>query len=145
MSQNLILIRGVQGSGKSTFASKIKTKGCVVLEADMFFLNHAEYEWDPRFLKHAHQWCYSSTVRALKLGQDVIVANTFIRIKDIMPYIRLQEGLFPELNIFVTEMYTRYKNIHGIPESKVDEKVKQFEAIPQDIINIYNIYLRAVK
>ena len=55
--KQLILLRGLPGSGKSTFA---KSLGGIHIEADQYFMQDGEYKFDASQLKHAHNYCYSS-------------------------------------------------------------------------------------
>ena len=55
MEKVLYIVRGIPGSGKSTFA---KTLGGQHYESDMFFINeNGEYNFDVTKIKDAHQWC----------------------------------------------------------------------------------------
>lgn len=75
---NLVVIRGLPGSGKSTFA---KTLGYYHFEADQYFTDlNDEYHFDPAKLKEAHEWCQNSVFEALNRGQDTVVSNTFTRL-----------------------------------------------------------------
>ena len=57
MEKRLILVRGIPGSGKSTFARSL---GGVHYEADMFFLDEmSNYVFDVTKIKDAHSWCQS--------------------------------------------------------------------------------------
>ncbi len=59
MMRNLYIVRGLPGSGKSTFA---KFVGDSFVEADMFFMKNGKYEFDMSKIRDAHSWCLS-TVR----------------------------------------------------------------------------------
>lgn len=76
MNRNLYIVRGLPGSGKSTFA---KSLGGVNYEADMFFINeNGEYNFDPSKLKDAHNWCRHKAMDSMKSGEPiVVVSNTF--------------------------------------------------------------------
>ena len=54
MSKELILVRGIPGSGKSTFA---KSLGGTHFETDKFFMVDGEYKFDGTKIKEAHKWC----------------------------------------------------------------------------------------
>ena len=52
--KELILVRGICGSGKTTVAQLFSA---FTLEADMYFNQDGEYKFDASKLKDAHQWC----------------------------------------------------------------------------------------
>jgi adenylate kinase family enzyme len=58
LNPTLFLVRGIPGSGKSTFAKHIWNE-YAICEADKFFHNKetGEYNFDPSRLKEAHEWC----------------------------------------------------------------------------------------
>jgi adenylate kinase family enzyme len=72
--KNLILLRGLPGSGKSTFAKQICNQH---IEADMFFIQDGEYKFDASKLKEAHAWCKDKTEAWMQKGYNVCVSNTF--------------------------------------------------------------------
>lgn len=71
----LHIIRGISGSGKSTFAA---TLGCPVFEADAYHISDGKYNWQAANAKSAHAWCRSVTFDALSQGITCAVANTFL-------------------------------------------------------------------
>ena len=57
MEKVLYIVRGIPGSGKSTFA---KTLGGQHYEADMYFIDEeGNYKFDGTKIKDAHKWCQS--------------------------------------------------------------------------------------
>lgn len=80
--QVLYLVRGISGSGKSTYAHKLKEQGLVdsVLEADQYFVDSkGNYNFEPSKIKQAHSYCQSKTKELLSKGRSVAVANTFTK------------------------------------------------------------------
>ena len=55
--KKLILLRGLPGSGKSTFAKSISNESTGHIESDMFFVKDGEYKFDGSKIKDAHNWC----------------------------------------------------------------------------------------
>ena len=62
--QELIIIRGIPGSGKTTMAKSYQ--GYSHYEADMFFMKDGVYNFDRAKIKNAHNW--SDTLLGLKPG-----------------------------------------------------------------------------
>ena len=78
--KKLILLRGLPGSGKSTFADLIGARGAgyAHFEADMYFMKDGEYKFDPSQIKMAHNWCMIQTEKAMANDTSIIiVSNTF--------------------------------------------------------------------
>lgn len=75
----LILVRGLPGSGKSTHARVIANEifRCARIEADMYFVKDGEYLFDASKLGEAHKWCLDNTRELLSDGVSVVVSNTF--------------------------------------------------------------------
>ena len=112
----LTLIRGLPGSGKSTLA---KTFSAQHFEADMYFINQqGEYRFDPTQLAQAHDWCRQQTELALRNKKDVVVANTFVRRWEIMPYFLLAKRYKAEFEVI--ECVGEYANVHGVSTEVID-------------------------
>ncbi|WP_411991670.1 AAA family ATPase [Agarivorans sp. DSG3-1] len=119
----LTLIRGLPGSGKSTLAATIDA---VLLEADMYFVNkHGEYLYQAEQIAQAHQWCQRETERELALGNDVVVANTFVQQWEMQSYRDLAIKYQAELKILVCK--GEYQNVHGVNERVIEAMRKKWQ------------------
>lgn len=117
----LILIRGLPGSGKSTMARAMTTHEHY--EADMFFIgSDGVYRYDPKKIKNAHEWCQRETFKALANGKNVVVSNTFTRRFEIEPYFEMAVafGIQPK----ILEATGNWPNVHGVPV-EIIEKMRQ--------------------
>lgn len=128
---HLYLIRGLPGSGKTTFAKQMYDYGVVHYEADQFFEMSGEYRFDPRMLTAAHDWCWSKTMIALCDGYDVIVSNTFTQFWELARYLDFRSTL-PGTTISIIEMRTQYRSVHGISDQKMDQMRQRWVTLPDD-------------
>ena len=129
---HLTLVRGLPGSGKSTYA---RGMFAIHLEADMFFEDaDGNYKYDINLIGVAHDWCYSSTIHRLRAGYDCVVSNTFTKMWELEKYLAIPV-LIPEVTISVIEMRTQYGTIHGVPEDKLKVMAARWQEIPQEWID----------
>jgi predicted kinase len=130
--QTLTLIRGLPGSGKSTFAHRNLGNNEVHIEADMYFMtDDGEYIFDARWLKSAHNWCFNETEEYLSNGVNVTVSNTFTQQWEMQRYIDLAKAYGVDLNVFT--MKTQYENIHNVPEQTINRMKQRWEPYEGEI------------
>lgn len=125
--QRLILVRGLPGSGKSTYAREFAIKNNFVhMEADLYFLDeHGVYRFDPSKLKEAHKWCQDRTSAILYRGHSVIVSNTFTQHWEMLPYQEMAKRYRIPCEIIVME--GSYGSIHDIPEKTLERMRQRWE------------------
>lgn len=124
--QKLTLIRGVPGSGKTTFANTLTAT--VVVEADQYFTDKdGAYQYENHRIKEAHNWCQLETKRLLKAGYNVAVANTFVKNWEMKFYKSLADDM--GLAFEIIEMTGNYQNVHGVPDAIVKRMASQFETL----------------
>jgi len=125
--KQLMLIRGLPGSGKSTVA-KLFDKA-LHFEADMYFLDaDGNYHFDASKIKNAHNWCRHSVMDAMKEGHPiVVVSNTFTQEWEMEVYYLLAEELGYRVTSMIVENRHEGKNIHGCPDDKIEQMKTRFE------------------
>ena len=125
----LIILRGVSGSGKSTFADFLLRiydfQECTFrkFEADQWFVDNNE-PWNPRYLQTAHEWCQAEVKKSLQDGYITVVSNTTTTKKELQPYIKIATDL--DVQYFVLISDSDYINIHGVDENKVKKQAERF-------------------
>ncbi|MBD1556789.1 ATP-binding protein [Vibrio sp. S9_S30] len=115
----LILVRGLPGSGKSTYAKSLSIHH---VEADMYFVNQqGTYQFNPDELQQAHRWCQEQTEHVLKEGRDVVVSNTFVERWEMNPYLNMASQLNANVEIVVCN--GNFTSVHDVP-SRTVKKMK---------------------
>jgi len=120
----LILIRGVSGSGKTTYA-KNNYPDYNHYEADMYFNKSGKYNYDASKIKDAHIWCQDNTLNSLINGKNTVISNTFIKLWEMEYYLNLSITL--NVQIKVLRMTNIYKNIHNVPQEVINRMISSFE------------------
>jgi predicted kinase len=126
MEKVLNIVRGIPGSGKSTFA---KTLGGQHYEADMFFINeNGEYQFDFAKIKEAHQWCQGMVKGDMILEYPkIVVSNTFTQEWEMEPYIEMAKEYGYTVFTIVVENRHGGVNVHNVPEDILNNMKNRFE------------------
>ncbi len=133
----LVIVRGIPGSGKSTFAKRlVEAKrlydSADYFEADMFFERNGEYKFDPKHIGAAHNWCMTQTIKSVFRDNDLtVVSNTFTQWWEMEYYFKIGEE--DNIPITIFRMTNEYKNIHGVPDNVIEKMKNRFENIPEEI------------
>ncbi len=130
----LFLVRGLPGSGKSTFATHIWNE-YAVCEADKFFYDkEGNYNFDPSKLKDAHAWCKNEVETRMKDHQinqqyypEIAVSNTFTQEWEMKDYYELAEKYGYKVVSLIVENRHGGKNVHGVPDDKLQIMKNRFE------------------
>lgn len=122
-------MRGLPGSGKSTWARQLAKKyDAVICSADHFFEDEkGNYKWDETKLSQAHGLCYQKAERTLASGKSVIIDNTNIKRRLYKGYLYLAD-LFgakvtlAEKRVPVEVCYKR--GLHNVPLRQIEKMDK---------------------
>jgi hypothetical protein len=122
--QQLVLVRGLPGSGKTTLAKGMV--GFKHFEADQYFTSdEGEFLFDPKEIRNAHQWCQESTVEALVQGFDVVVSNTFTQLWEMEFYKEYAKEYGIHLAVITAK--GEFPNTHGVPTEKIQQMQDRWE------------------
>lgn len=123
--KQLILVRGIPGSGKSTFA---QTLGGKHIETDMFFNIDGDYHFDGSQLKRAHNWCRTIVCGWMSDGEDkIVVSNTFSMDWEMQEYFDMAKEF--GYQVFSIIMENRHDNVntHQVPNEVIEKMRLRFE------------------
>ena len=121
MNKILVLVRGLPGSGKSSFCNLIAD--CRTAADD--FPGLYEGGFHPELLPQAHEFCQRTTRENLVPGARwrpiVAVDNTFSQRWELEPYLRMASELGVRVNVVdlydggLTDEQLVARNTHGVP------------------------------
>lgn len=119
-NHRLIIIKGIPGSGKTTYAKQIKdilkivhNRDAVMQEADMYM----GPRFDPKKLQSCHDMCQANTKANLQDGKLVIVSNTSTTKSERSIYMNIART-----GVLITEPPTPWKYDIDICQTKCIHK-----------------------
>ena len=133
MEKNLYIVRGLPGSGKSTFARSI-AKPYQIFEADQYFMKRGKYTFDMSKLKDAHDDCKQRVARRMRENlfnsiffNNIVVSNTFTQEWEMKFYRNIARRYGYKVHTIIVENRHYGTNIHGVPEDKLQVMEDRFE------------------
>jgi predicted kinase len=136
MEKVLYIIRGIPGSGKSTFAKMLVGEDFLVCEADKYFIDKetGEYNFDSTKIKEAHKFCQDTVESYMKdslandqFYREIAVSNTFTQEWEMRPYFELAKNYGYKVFSVVVENRHGGTNQHGVPEEVLTKMCERFE------------------
>jgi predicted kinase len=133
--KTLYIVRGLPGSGKSTFAKKLVGDDFLVCEADKYFTDvEGNYNFDITKIKDAHKWCHDRVETYMKdslvnnqFYREIAVSNTFTQEWEMKPYYLLAEKYGYKVFCVIVENRHGGTNLHDVPEDKLEIMRNRFE------------------
>ena len=123
---NLILLRGVSGSGKSTIAPMFENAKLV--STDVFFIDeYGDYVFDVNSLVINHQKCQLAVDMMMQDNEELIVVhNTFTKEWEMNAYFDLAKDHGYTVHTIIVENRHGSKNVHDVPQDVVKAQIERF-------------------
>ncbi len=123
------ILRGVSGSGKSTFTKKLKN--ATIHSTDLFFYKGRKYRFDIKKLKYFHNKNFEEFKKSLKKRKrNIVLDNTNLVFEQIKPYI--DEAKMAGYKVILVDFlpkgreYHYKKNTHNVPKKVISNQIKNY-------------------
>ena len=130
---DLILLRGIPGSGKTTLGHTIlkwmSNDATDVLSADDFFMDEkGNYNFDATKIKEAHNDCQVRCANKMKNEiSKIVVANTFTQEWEMKTYYEMAERYNYRVHSVIVENRHGGVNEHNVPDETIEKMRNRFE------------------
>lgn len=138
--KKVIILRGVSGSGKTTWAkTRLKEKDGLsksIVSADEYFTDPktGKYLFVKEELEKSHAFCFKTFILHLQSDTDlIIVDNTNTTALAIAPYVLATEawGYEYEIKTFHCDPETAYgRGTHGVPFGTIERQCQELSGLP---------------
>jgi predicted kinase len=124
--KSLVILRGLPGSGKSSFASLLSKAIC---SADDYLINReGEYIWTESRVIQAHEWCERKCERFMKKQISlVVIDNVSVKSRDMRPYRKLAKEYGYKVYSVIVENRHKGINTHNVSKEIMKSMRKKFE------------------
>lgn len=127
MEKSLVIVRGLPGSGKSTFAKLISAHPDFICTADDFLMVNGKYTWSPETAGGAHLKCQNKCKTLMKSKIPlIIVANTSTTERELRPYYDLAKEFGYTVFSVIVENRHEGENSHDVPEETLKKMFDRF-------------------
>jgi predicted kinase len=128
----LILLRGLPGAGKTSFARYLKwvvdphVGQMNYYEADEWFDIYCGSTFTPGRLKEAHKWCRDRAELALRRGESAVISNTSTEDWEVELYQEIAKKCHAEFVSLIIENRHGGISVHDVPETSINRMRDRF-------------------
>jgi predicted kinase len=119
--QQLVMIRGLPDSGKSTLASCIgRAFNGVTVEEDQYMVGQdGKYAFDAARLEGCRAMCLARARVILSRGGTAIVSNIFASQEEAEPYFELAREMKVPVAVYHCQSHFEDESTHNVPDAVV--------------------------
>ena len=133
-TKNLLLVRGVSGSGKTTFIEEFIKNVSLSIATDDFFYNDGVYLFNRDYLAEYHQRCIESVISEMESPSTegyckIVVHNTFVKEWEMQPYFDLAEKYGYNVCTIIIENRHKSNSVHDVPKDTIKAQRDRFEIV----------------
>ena len=140
MIKSLIILRGLAGSGKSTF-SRVNFNNFIVCSADHYFeLKTGSYVFDPRQISSAHAYCHGKLTGLMEAQYPYcLLDNTNTQLWEYKWAIELAKVHQYEVKVIslfdggLTDSQLAARNAHGVPIESIAKMRARWQKDPAEV------------
>lgn len=128
--KEVVIIRGVAGSGKSTFANLLaQGHGAKIVEADKYAYNeHGVYDWKFEDLSSYHRKAMAEFDNHIENSENmIIVSNVSARWQDFKYYFNKAKEAGYKVTTLVVENRNDTNSVHGVPDETLKNMREKFQ------------------
>ncbi len=129
---NLIILRGLPGSGKSSLAKVLSEDRWPVYSIDSYFTDPVTGEYKFQFDKNhlAYKNCESQTEQAMANKiEKIFIDNAFTLEWEMEPYFKLASRYNYTVYVMTVENRHKGKNIHHINEAQIMKMAEKYKVV----------------
>ncbi len=129
MANKMLIVRGIQGSGKSSFVPMFFPESSYeLIEPDQYMVNdQGEYEYSQAKLGECIAKCNAKARELAATGQNIVLCGTFGRKVHFQVYLDLAKEFGYEVAVITINKFHNNKNIHNVPDEAIERTRNMFE------------------
>jgi len=127
----MIIVRGISGSGKSTYVRNNYPEA-VCCSADDHFMKDGKYVFLFNELDQAHSACWKKALMTCTSGVDVVIDNTNTQLWEMSPYVMMAKAHGYQLQfvrIVCDPEVAAERNTHEVPEASIRNMHRRMEKL----------------